>query len=229
MDDLKIRIDKVRDKIAVRARACGRETDSIKLLVVTKTHAPEKILRLAEHGISDIGENRVQELQQKFDIIGERFNIHMVGHLQSNKVRHVVPMVSTIQSVDSGRVAELIEKECAKINKLMDVLIQINTSSEDSKFGVEPQEARPLAEHVMAMKHLSLKGLMTIGKLGGDEAETRECFKCLCSTRENLRTGGLPEENLRELSMGMTDDFEIAIEEGATILRIGSAIMGSRN
>ncbi len=228
MSQLHENVIAIRKRIAQCALSCSRDPDSIRLVAVTKTYSTEKILPLYECGIGEIGENRVQELKSKYPDLGERFKIHMVGHLQSNKVKDAVPMVCMVQSVDSLKIAKLLDQECERQNKLLDILLQVNTSGEETKQGMNLSEVCELAGQIISLKHLAMKGLMTIGKLHGDEVETRFCFRRLSDVRNRLRIQGIPSENLAELSMGMTGDFEIAIQEGATMLRIGSAIMGQR-
>jgi pyridoxal phosphate enzyme (YggS family) len=223
LNDLRNRFQKLYEEIAQTCEKVGRNKDTIKVVVVTKTHPKEVLQALIDIGHSDIGENRVQEIVQKVPDLRGNKTIHLVGHLQTNKVIKVVPLVDWIQSIDNERLAEKIEQQCEKIGKEMNVLVQVNTSKEETKFGCRPEEAPMLCEKVSKYRFLRLRGLMTIGLWGGGERETRHCFSTLRSISEQTKNNtDLPFE----LSMGMSGDFKIALEEGATIIRVGTYILG---
>lgn len=226
LNDLRGRFKKLYEEIAQTCEKVGRNKDTIKVVVVTKTHPTEVLQALIEVGYPDIGENRVQEIVQKVPDLQGNKTIHLVGHLQTNKVIKVIPLVDWIQSIDSERLAKKIEQQCERIGKKMNVLVQVNTSGEETKFGCPPEEAVELCEKVSKYHFLKFRGLMTIGLWGGEEEEIRQCFRTLRSVGE--QTSKLTDSPL-ELSMGMSGDFKIAIEEGATIIRVGTYILGKRD
>ncbi len=226
VDKLRERYRKLNEEIAETCKKAGRSPDSVRVVTVTKTHPKEVLQAVLDAGWKDIGENRVQEIMEKVPYLRGEKTIHMVGHLQSNKITKVVPLIDWIQSVDSERLAEKLNRQCKTVGKKMNVLVQVNTSAEEAKSGCRPEEAPALCERVAACEYLEFRGLMTIGPWGGTEKETRACFRKLRSIGEQTRKY---TELPFELSMGMTDDFRIAIEEGATIIRLGSYILGGRN
>ena len=178
-------------------------------------------------GIRDFGENRVQEWLEKKNELPKDIQWHLIGHLQTNKVKHCIARASLIHSVDSLKLAQAIEKEAAAKNWIADCLIQVNTSGEASKFGASEHEAEKLVEEVLKLPNIQLKGLMTIGPLTEDESKIRKAFRDLRLLREKMAEQ-FPKSDFKFLSMGMSDDFEIAVEEGANLLRIGRAVFGER-
>ncbi len=204
----------------------------IKIVAVSKTHPVEAIVNGFDAGIRDFGENYVQELKSKYEQVKQIPNIepnwHFIGHLQTNKVKYIIPFVSLIHSVDSVHLAEEINRQAQKNNRIVDILIQVNTSGDLSKFGCEPEQALRIIEEVCKFSHIRIIGLMTIGSFSNDETITRREFRLLRKIFEEAKEK-FPELPLKELSMGMTNDYLIAVEEGATILRIGTAIFGERN
>lgn len=223
--DIKERFKKLNEEIAEACDNAGRSTDDITVVVVTKTHPLKTVQALIDTGHPDIGENRVQEIVQKVPNLYGNKTIHFIGHLQTNKVVTVVPMVDWIQSIDSERVARKVEQHCERTGKKMNALVQVNTSGEGTKFGCSPEEAVEFCEKVSQFSYIQFRGLMTISLWGGTEKEIRRCFSLLRSIGEQAaRFNDLPFE----LSMGMSDDFKAAIEEGATIIRIGTYILGRR-
>ena len=207
----------VRQRIATCCERSGRSIDEVKLIAVTKEASTEDADMVLSLGVKDIGENRVQDAAIKYGAIGERASWHMIGHLQTNKVKDAVRIFSLIHSVDSVRLAEVINKEASKIGKAQDILVQVNVSGEASKSGVEPDQAAELIKKISACKNVRVRGLMTIAPESEDPESSRPYFKVLSELQD--RIGGLPE-----LSIGMTGDFEVAIEEGATMVRVGRAI-----
>lgn len=204
----------------------GRNVDEIKLIAVSKTFPVEDILTVFNAGQIDFGENKPQEMKEKYDELSDK-NIrwHMIGHLQTNKVKYIADYVYLIHSVDSEKLAEEIQKQAEKRDKVLDVLVQVNTSDEMQKSGVDPDKAEELCRFVSSLVNVRLCGLMTIGKFTDDKNIIRGNFKDLKKIYDELKTS-FPD--FKYLSMGMTSDYDIAIEEGANLLRIGSAIFGKR-
>jgi pyridoxal phosphate enzyme (YggS family) len=225
MGTLETNLNRVRARIGAACRRAGRSDSSVSLVAVTKTVGVPEILELARLGQCRFGENRVQDaLAKHAELSGRGFEWHMIGHLQRNKVRDVLKMFSMIHSVDSERLAVEIDKEAAKQGLTVPVLIEVNVSGEATKEGLEPAAVRAVATAVSSMPHVRLAGLMTMAPLVDDAEETRPVFRRLRGLLEELRAVGLPGADLRHLSMGMTQDFEVAIEEGATLVRVGTAL-----
>jgi PLP dependent protein len=203
-----------------------RNPEDVRIVAVTKTHPVEVVQAVIDLGIRDIGENRVQEIERKQPFLKGEFSMHMIGHLQTNKVAKVLPMVDWIQSIDSSRLIERIDSfpqsEAGKIK----ALVEVNTSGEASKSGCLPRDCLALCEQVSISKSLELRGLMTVGPLSGGEFEIRRAFKLLARLAEQCRH--LAAAKAMVLSMGMSADFEWAIEEGSTMIRVGSLLLGSR-
>lgn len=207
----------------------GRSSDEVKLLLATKTVPAEIIKQALIFEKNLIGENKIQELCQKHPLLkNESVEFHFIGHLQTNKIKEVVKYASCIQSLDRIELAEKLDQRLQFEGKSMDVLIQVNTSYEESKFGVSPEKALSFAKEVSQYDTLKVKGLMTIGLFNSEKEKTRKCFKLLSNIRNEIAELALRNFDMMELSMGMSNDLEIAIEEGATIVRVGTAIFGSR-
>jgi len=214
----------VKARIGSAAKRSGRDPAEVKLVAATKDVPAGLILEAIKAGLTDIGENRVQEAKQKFDALrGQPVTWHMIGHLQTNKVKAALEIFSVIQSVDSQRLADEISQRAQKI---VEVFIEVNTSGEESKFGILPEEAVRLAEHISGLKNLKLAGLMTVGPLAGDEKAVRKSFRLLKGIFDQIKGLNLPSVELKCLSMGMSQDFEAAIEEGSNLVRIGRVIFG---
>ncbi|MFH0977442.1 MAG: YggS family pyridoxal phosphate-dependent enzyme [Spirochaetota bacterium] len=206
--------------------SAGRNASAVKIVAISKTFPASAIQEAIDHGITLFGENKVQEAKQKTPALKGAFIMHLVGHLQSNKARDAVKMFDLIHSIDKFSTALKTDEEAKKINKVQKILVQVNTSGEDTKSGIEPEEAIKLCKEVSTLKNLELTGLMTIGPLTEDAKSIRSSFRMLKELLERANAElGL---NMRELSMGMSSDYGIAVEEGATLLRIGSAIFGQR-
>ncbi len=215
----------VEEEIEAACHRARRAREEVLLVAVTKTVSSERINEALRAGITDIGENRVQEyLRKKPDLLPHRF--HMVGHLQTNKIRQVAGDVHLIHSVDSLRLAGEIEREAARIGREVDALIEVNTSGEGTKFGVAPEELFPLLEKALELDHLSICGFMTVAAFATDPEKVRPAFILLRSLRDRAEAEFAC--SLPHLSMGMSNDFDVAIEEGATIIRIGTALFGAR-
>jgi len=220
---IKDNILKLKERASLICAKINRDPDSIIIVAVSKGRTPQQIKEVLEAGITDIGENRVQEALIKYselmtyDLRLKAIRWHMVGHLQTNKVKDAVRIFDLIQSVDSLRLAEVIDKEAAKIDKIQDILIEIKTSAEESKLGLKPDGAVRVIKEILKFKSINIKGLMTIAPLADDPQKSRPYFRMLRELRDRINK---PEV----LSMGMTDDFEVAIEEGSNMVRIGRAI-----
>lgn len=230
-------IQRLKDSIGAVCQRAQRDPDSITILAVSKARPSAQIKEVIEAGIADIAENRVQEAVQKYqELYGLKLRTpnlkwHMVGHLQSNKVKEAVKIFDLIHSLDSQRLAEEIDRQSAKIGKLQDVLIQVNTSGEQSKFGLGIKEAGQAIKQITRLDNINVVGLMTIAPFGGGPGQARPFFKMLRELKDMINQqwinkDALPSDSqgLRILSMGMSDDFEAAIEEGSNMLRIGRAI-----
>ncbi len=213
----------VEDRIDQAARRSGRSRQDVTLITVTKTRSVEQINEAIAGGAADIGENYVQEAQDKYAEIGESAKWHMIGHLQRNKARHAVEVFSMIHSVDSLELAEQIGRRCTAIGKQMDVLIEVKISPEATKFGVDPEATLDLASKVAQVSGLKLCGLMGMAPFEQDPQDTRPFFRAMRELWDKL-----PDEQRVYLSMGMTSDYEVAIEEGSNMVRIGTAIFGPR-
>jgi len=222
--EIRQRINILQERIAAACGRAGRPADSVRVIAVTKTHSAETVQAVIDAGIADIGENRVQEIREKAPLLTGTPCLHMIGHLQTNKVAKAVPLVHWIQSIDSVHLLEKVENACRSAGTKLNVLVQVNTSGEQSKSGCAPAEALRLCERAAQSDAVAFQGLMTIGPLGGGERETRNAFITLRNLGEQCK--GLAGKI--ELSMGMSGDFEWAIEEGATMVRIGSLLFGER-
>lgn len=220
----------VKQQMELACQASGRKTEDVKLLLATKTVPLEKLQMAMQAGEVLFGENKAQELRDKFPLM-QRYNRvewHFIGHLQTNKVKDVVKYVTLIHSVDRLKLGQALHRQLVKENKTMDILVQVNTSYEESKFGVPPEAALELVEQLSQFETLNIKGLMTIGKLNATNDETRHCFRLLKSIQAEVQERGFPRVDMDVLSMGMSGDFKVAIEEGATIIRVGTSVFGQR-
>ena len=228
-DLIRERLAAVQGRIESATRAAGRERGEVRLLLATKTVPPEKIRVAIEAGADLVGENRVQEVRPKYEALADLdYERHFIGHLQSNKVNALVPYVSCIQSVDRLSLADRLQGRLEREGETREVLIQVNTSGEESKFGVEPADAVEFAREVASRDALRIRGLMTIGLFSEDPEVTRPSLSALRKAAERIREAAIEGVEMKELSMGMSGDLEVAIEEGATIVRVGSAVFGER-
>ena len=219
----------VENKIAAACKRAGRERDEVKLIAVSKTQPVEAIREAIEYGINSFGENRVQELREKTEIIKDNLDWHLIGHLQTNKVKYVVGKVSLIHSLENIKLAEALDKEAAKLGITVDVLAEINVAKEASKFGVNPEDAENFIREVSKFPNINIKGLMTVAPYTDISEENRKYFRQLKKIMVDLNSKNIHNVNMNVLSMGMTGDYEVAIEEGATLVRVGTGIFGSRN
>jgi pyridoxal phosphate enzyme (YggS family) len=202
--------------------------DEVKLVAVTKNHDVEAMREAIDAGTTDIGENRIQEAQQKFQTLGRKVTWHLIGHLQTNKAKHAVEMFSLIHSVDTPHLAKAIDKEAGKIDKLQDILVQVNLAREESKSGVYIEDLRPMLELCDALPHIHLCGLMCIAPNYDDVEKCRPLFRKMREIFEEAKEIPFKTSDIKYLSMGMTHDYVIAVEEGANIVRVGTAIFGPR-
>lgn len=223
-------LTRVRAQMASACHASGRKTEDVKLLLATKTVTLAKLQMAMQAGESLFGENKAQELRDKFPLMQQYAQVewHFIGHLQTNKVKDVVKYVTFIHSVDRLKLGQALHQQLVKENKSMDILVQINTSYEESKFGAPPESALALVEQLSQFETLNIKGLMTIGKLNATNEETRHCFRLLKSIQAEIQEKDVPRVSMDVLSMGMSGDFQVAIEEGATIIRVGTSVFGER-
>lgn len=228
-DGIRERLGAVRERIAEATLAAGREPGSCRLLLATKTVGPERVRVAIEAGADLVGENRVQEVRPKYEALADLdYERHFIGHLQSNKINALVPYVSCIQSLDRLSLADKLQSRLEREGETREVLLQVNTSGEESKFGIEPGEAIGFAREVSKRDALQIRGLMTIGLFSDDPEVTRPSLATLRQTADRIREEAIDGVEMKELSMGMSGDLEVAIEEGATIVRVGSAVFGER-
>ncbi len=204
------------------------EIRAVKLVAVTKNHAPEMIQKAIDAGINAVGENRVQEALTKQPVLGRELEWHLIGHLQTNKARQAVPAFDLIHSVDNEKLALEIDRVAAKCGKRQDILLQVNVAGEETKFGITPDQLPSLVNFVIGLEHVQLCGLMTIAPFYENTESVRPVFREMNNLFLQLREARLPNTSIQWLSMGMTHDFQIAIEEGANLVRIGTGIFGSR-
>jgi PLP dependent protein len=226
--DFKKRLENVKDRINKAAFKCGRDPESIQLVAVSKTISTNRVREAIMAGVTTLGENYVQEARNKFNVLGTfPVSWHFIGHLQSNKAKYAVRLFDLIHSVDTLKLAHELNKQANKVNKIQDVLIQINISKEPSKSGSDIQNAANLIKDIVPLENLSVKGLMAMPPFFNNPEKARPYFTALRVLRDQIQKV-FPGVVLNELSMGMTGDFEVAIEEGATLVRIGTAIFGER-
>ena len=227
-DRIQEKLNAVETKIEAACRRSGRERQSVKLIAVSKTKPVSMLQEAYDLGCRDFGENKVQELVEKYDRLPKDIRWHMIGHLQRNKVKYIVDKVYMIHSVDSLRLAEEISKEAVKKNVTVSVLVEVNVADEASKFGVSAAEAPALVEQIAKLPHILVKGLMTIAPYVDDPEENRLYFAKLKQIYVDIIHKSIDNVCMEELSMGMTGDYEVAIEEGATYIRVGTGIFGER-
>jgi hypothetical protein len=221
-------LKRLEERIEKAAIKSGRKREDITLVAVTKNIEPEGVNQGIDAGIRIIGENRVQEAQGKFKFIKKDVEKHLVGHLQTNKVKKALELFDLIQSVDSLHLAQEISKRAEEKGKTAEVLIEVNTSGEPSKYGIKPDEVMKFVEEASKSKSIKIKGLMTIGLFSDDLEKVRPCFITLRKIFESLKNTGEDAIEMKYLSMGMSSDYELAIEEGSNMVRIGTAIFGPR-
>ncbi|MEW6666030.1 MAG: YggS family pyridoxal phosphate-dependent enzyme [Thermodesulfobacteriota bacterium] len=200
----------------------------VRLLAAAKTRTPEEILEAVEAGLTIIGENYVQEAERAVAAVGKRAEWHMIGHLQTNKVKKAVRVFDMIETVDSIRLAREIDRCCEKEGRVMPILIEVNSGAEEQKAGVMPEQAADLIREISTLRHVKIMGLMTMGPLSGDAEESRPYFRKTREIFERVKALALPNVEMACLSMGMSDSYKVAIEEGANLVRVGTRIFGER-
>lgn len=230
---LQDRLDDIRQRISRACQRAGRRAEEVTLVAVTKNFPIETIQAAIEAGLTDFGENRVQEFVEKAEripgqVMGGEVTWHMIGHLQRNKAREVARLADRFHALDSHRLARELEKRAAGEDRVLPCLIQVNTSGETTKSGVDPGEVDHFLGELMGLEHLRIEGLMTIAAFTNDPEEVRSEFRTLRELLERCQTISPLKSQFNKLSMGMSNDFEVAIEEGATHVRIGSALFGER-
>jgi PLP dependent protein len=221
-------IANIKQRIAVSAARCGRDPHSIKLMAVTKTVSAERILNAVEAGITMFGENYIQEAKEKIAAVTKPVEWHMIGHLQTNKAKYAVHLFDYIHSVDRFELAKELDKRAELANHHINILIEVNVSGEETKNGIPASGALSLVEQIAPLPNLTISGLMTMAPYSDNPENSRPYFAALRKLKNDIAVQSIPRVQMEELSMGMTDDFAVAIEEGATIVRIGRAIFGER-
>ena len=219
----------VKQQVEETAKACGRDSKEITLIAVSKTKPLENIEELIEIGVEDFGENKVQELCDKYEHVSQPVRFHLIGHLQTNKVKYIVDKACLIHSVDSLKLAQTIQKEAAKKQVIAQILIEVNVAEEDSKFGLHTEDVIPFIQEISTMPNLHVNGLMTIAPFVDDPEDNRKYFRTLKQLSLDITSKNIDNIDMNVLSMGMTNDYKVAIEEGATMVRVGTAIFGARN
>jgi PLP dependent protein len=220
------RLAAIRERIRLACERAGRRPEDVTLVAVTKTFGPDEVREAADAGLSVFGESRIQEAAQKIPLCPGRLEWHMIGHLQRNKVKHVPALFRMVHSVDSARLLEALDETCEEAGCRMPALLEINVSGEGSKFGLSPEAVPAVLESSRALRRVDVRGFMTIPPFNPDPEAVRPFFRRLRTLRDQWRAGSGLE--LPELSMGMSGDFEVAIEEGATLIRVGSILFGAR-
>jgi pyridoxal phosphate enzyme (YggS family) len=200
----------------------------VELMAAAKSRTPKEILRAVEAGVTIIGENYIQEALAAFEVVGPLVKWHFIGHLQKNKVKKAVQIFDMIETVDSIELAREIDKRCSQHNRIMPVLVEMNSGREPQKFGVLPEEAETLIKEMLPLQNVKIEGLMTMGPMFGDPEDARPYFIETRKIFDQLRSFALPGVEMRYLSMGMTNSYKVALEEGANIVRIGTKIFGPR-
>lgn len=219
----------VQKKINESCSKINRDPNEVTLIAVSKTKPVEMLKEAYDAGARVFGENKVQEIVDKYDQMPSDVKWHMIGHLQRNKVKYIVDKVAMIHSVDSLRLAETIEKEAAKKAVIVPILIEVNVAQEESKFGLKPEEVLPLIEQIADFSHIRIKGLMTIAPYVDNAEENREIFRELKKLSVDIAAKNINNVTMSVLSMGMTGDYMVAVQEGATMVRVGTGIFGARN
>ena len=226
---LKDQLQEVEKRIQAACDRAGRKREEVTLIAVSKTKPVETLQEAYDLGVRIFGENKVQELTAKYEALPKDIHWHMIGHLQTNKVKYIIDKAELIHSVDSLKLAETIEKEAAKHDLIADILVEVNVAEEESKFGMKMEEVIPFVEKVSAFPHVRVRGLMTIAPFVEDPEENRSILADLHKLYIDIKKKNHDNDTVSVLSMGMTNDYEVAIEEGATMVRVGTGIFGARN
>lgn len=222
-------LQQVRKNIEHACMAVGRDPREVTLVAVSKTKPVSMLMEAYDADTRVFGENKVQEILDKYDRLPKDVQWHMIGHLQRNKVKYIIDKTAMIHSVDSFRLAETIDKEAAKKNLRIPILVEVNVAEEESKFGLKTEEVIPFLEQISAFSHLEVKGLMTIAPFVEDPEENRSIFRELKKLSVDIEAKNINNITMSVLSMGMTGDYEVAVQEGATMVRVGTGIFGERD
>ena len=227
METIKNNLEIINEKIKKAALKANRSPEEIKLVAVTKTATTEQIKEAINAGVKIIGENKVQEAKEKYQILTADTEWHLVGHLQTNKVKYAIEIFDCIQTVDSIKLAKEIDKRSLQFGKTTNVLVEVNVSGEETKYGIKPEEVEPFLKEISEFSRIRVRGLMTIAPIiEEDKEEVRPYFRKLRELSKEIKSKNIKNLKMDYLSMGMTDDFEVAIEEGANMVRIGRGIFG---
>ncbi|HIS27665.1 MAG TPA: YggS family pyridoxal phosphate-dependent enzyme [Candidatus Pullilachnospira intestinigallinarum] len=226
---IRTQLEEVKKRIEEACLRSGRDPGEVTLIAVSKTKPVSMIREAMEAGQTVFGENKVQELCSKYEELPKTIQWHMIGHLQRNKVKYIADKAALIHSVDSLRLAETIEQEGAKHQRVIPILIEVNVAGEDTKFGVSVEEALPLIQQIAPLPHVKIRGLMTIAPFVEDPGENRPVFAALRQLSVDIKGKNMNNVDMDILSMGMTNDYEVAVEEGATMVRVGTGIFGARD
>ena len=226
---LKENLEHVQENIKKACKKAGRSTDEVTLIAVSKTKPVEMLQEIYDEGIREFGENKVQEMCSKMEVMPSDIRWNMIGHLQTNKVKYIVGKTSLIHSVDSLHLAKEIQKQAVKNDVICDILVEVNIAGEETKFGTSRDEAIALVEEIAKLDHIRIKGLMTIAPFVDDPEDNREYFKAIMQLSVDIAAKNIDNVSMNVLSMGMTGDYTVAIEEGATMVRVGTGIFGARD
>lgn len=226
---LETQLKEVEAKIQAACDRAGRKREEVTLIAVSKTKPIEMLQEAYDLGVRVFGENKVQEITAKYDALPDDIHWHMIGHLQTNKVKYIIDKVDLIHSVDSIRLAETIDKEAQKHDLIANILVEVNVAKEESKFGLMPEEVDGFIDEIANLKHIQVKGLMTIAPFVENPEENRPIFAHLRKLSVDIAKKNIDNITMSILSMGMTNDYQVAIEEGATMVRVGTGIFGARD
>jgi pyridoxal phosphate enzyme (YggS family) len=226
MEIIKNNLEIINEKIKKAASSVNRNPEEIKLVAVTRTATTEQIEEAINAGVKIIGENRVQDAKKKYQILTADIEWHLIGHLQTNKVKYAVEIFDCIHSVDSIKLAQEIDKRSLQFGKIMDVLVEVNVSGEETKYGIKSEEVETFLKEISEFPRIRIRGLMTIAPIVADKEEVRPYFRKLRESSEKIKSKHIKNIKMDYLSMGMTEDFEVAIEEGANMVRISRGIFG---
>ena len=228
MSSIKENIENINAKIEAACQRSGRKREEVLFLVVSKTIDVPRIKEAVACGMTSLGENKVQEIMDKYEPMGEGIKWHLIGHLQTNKVKYIIDKVELIHSVESIKLAEEISKRAVAKGVTANILLEVNVAGEESKFGIKPEECEQMVREISVVPNIVIKGLMTVAPAVENEEENRKYFRQMKQLLVDINSKKIDNVNMTELSMGMTGDYEVAIEEGATIVRIGTGVFGAR-
>ncbi|MDA3846476.1 MAG: YggS family pyridoxal phosphate-dependent enzyme [Vallitaleaceae bacterium] len=227
--NLEQNISDIQKSIQLHCKNCGRDTADVALIAVSKTRSIPTILKAVDCGMLDLGENKAQEIRDKYNHFSTDVRWHMIGHLQTNKIKYIIDKVVLIHSVDSIKLAKAIDKEASKKQIIMPILIQLNLSHEDSKFGIDESRLYDMVTSIARLTHIKIEGLMTVAPYVVDSEENRPIFRKMKDISVDIASKNIDNVSMRMLSMGMSGDYGVAIEEGATMIRVGTSIFGKRD